>query len=145
MSALWDVHGPRVRAHTCWRHHHFEDRFGYELTRLARVWRVVRAVDAGVPASAFTDGYLRVAMHDVSGVLSNTADLLREAELLLLLDREYDLMAEGLRLEHLPAEELVVLRTHGFEISKADLERAVYRARRTARPSQLLADMPTSL
>lgn len=37
---------------------------------------------------------------------------------------------------NLPAEELVVLRTHGFEISKADLERAVYRVRRTARPSQ---------
>lgn len=37
---------------------------------------------------------------------------------------------------NLPAEELVVLRTHGFEISKDDLERAVYRVRQTARPSQ---------
>lgn len=136
MSALWGSHGPRVRAHRNWRHHRFENMFGYELTRLARVWRIARAVESGVPADAFTDAHLRAGMEDVSGVLGNTASLLREVDLLTLLDREYDLMAEGLRLTYLPAEELPVLGAHGIEMTRADLERSVYRVSRTARATQ---------
>ncbi len=134
MSALWGSHGPRVRAHRNW--HRFENMFGYELTRLARVWRIARAVESGVPADAFTDAHLRAGMEDVSGVLGNTASLLREIDLLTLLECEYDLMAEGLRLTYLPAEELPVLGAHGIEMTRADLERSGYRVSRTARATQ---------
>jgi len=136
MASLWEAHAPRVRAHGHWRRHGpFDDLFGYELDRLARSWRVVRALDSGVDPGAFTDEFMRRTMQDTEQAVRRSSDVLREVDLLPLLDRQYDLMAEHLRVADLPPQEIPILAAHGFDINENDLIRVIYRVRHTAHPN----------
>ena len=135
MASLWDAHGPRVRAHGHWRRHNrFDDVFAYEFDCLARAWRVVRALDNGIDPGAFTDEFMRRTMQYTEQAVKWSSEVLREVDLLALLDHQYDLMAEHLRLTDLPPQELPILAAHGFDIVESDLIRVVYRVRRTADP-----------
>lgn len=134
MAGLWEAHAPRVRARSCRYYHRFENMFSYELCELAEVWRVVRALDSGINFKAFTDEFLRGVMVATESAVRRSSEVLHEVGLLSLLDHQYDLMAERLRISDLPAQELPVLDAHGFDIVKSDLLRVVYRVRHTADP-----------
>ena len=135
MASLWEAHAARVRAHRRhWRHHHFDDLFNYELDQLARAWRVVRAVDNGLDPVAFTDEFMRQTMQDTEQAVRRSSEVLREVDLLPLLDHQYDLMAEHLRVTDLPPQEIPILAAHGFDINENDLVRVIYRVRHTSHP-----------
>lgn len=138
MASLWEAHGPRVRAARAHleRRSPFENQFSYRLDRLSAAWRVVRALDNGIEPEAFTDDFMLDTIRGTGQAISGSFDALRETGLLPLLDRQYDLMAEYLHLDDLPAQEIPVLSFHGFDVSESDLTRTVYRVRRTARPGQ---------
>lgn len=137
MASLWEAHAPRVRAYAyLYYHHPFDNIFGYELYNLAEAWRVSRALDTGIHFEAFTDKFLGRTMEHVELAVRRSYDVLQEVELLPLLDRQYDLMAEHLRVSDLPEQELPFLEMHGFDIMNSDLTRLVYQVRHTANPTR---------
>lgn len=146
MRSLWSEHAPRVCEQAQSGRHFREESLEYDLRKLGDAWRVIRAVESGVPLTAFTDGALREVVQDTSHALGRTERLLDRSGLLTLLDRQYDDMAAELRAKDLPVEELDILRAYGFDLTEDDLTRIVYtgrnraaRSRRDIRPSSAFA------
>jgi hypothetical protein len=129
---------PRVSGYRPRRRHPLEwgEEFEYPLSRVAEADLTLRLIAATPDVYAtFRPHALERVIRDASTGIGANTRMLRELGFAETIDSEFAMLAQGMRPEHLPAEEAALLRRYGFPEVAENLPGMLYVVREHARAS----------